>query len=119
LKTKTYKKFTDQELYLLLQQKDKAAFAQLYDQYHCIIYGLAVKAVRSKEFADEVTELTFLNVWKSLHLFKNQQKTFCVWMVCILINTAKEFLESKNIKFILNTENFPVFTFEMYEEKVC
>lgn len=119
MKTNTDRKFTDQELYLLIQQKNEEAFAKLYEQYSCTIYGLALKAVQSKEFADEVVEHTFLNVWNSIHLFKSQQKTFCVWIVCVFIKTAKDYLDSKNIKFTLNTKNFPDFCFEILEEKAC
>jgi len=115
----TDKKYTDHEVYLLIQQKNKAGFDYLYDQYGCIIYGLAIKAVQSKELADEVVELTFLNVWNSIHLFKLQQQTFFVWLVNILMKTSKSYLESKSIHYNIKTENFPEFTIERSGEQAC
>lgn len=119
METITDKKFTDQELYLLIQQKNEAAFVHLYDRYGCTIYGLALKAVQSKEFADEVVEQTFLNVWNSIHQFRSQKKTFFTWLVCVFIKTAKDYLDSKSIKFTVKTDNFPEFSFNIIEEKVC
>ncbi|MCU7619346.1 hypothetical protein NZ698_19365 [Chryseobacterium sp. PBS4-4] len=119
MKTNTDKKYTDQELYLLIQQKNKAGFDLLYSRYSCILYGLATKALPSKEFADEIVELTFLNAWNCIHQFKDQKKTLCFWIINILINTAKDFLEAKNIKYSVKTENFPGFAFEIIEEKAC
>lgn len=119
MKTIFEKKYTDQELCLLIQQKNKAGFDQLYDQYGYMIYGLASKAIRSKDCAEEIVELTFLNVWNSIHIFQNQKKNFCLWIVTILITTAKEYLESKNIKYSMTTENFPDFAFNILEEEAC
>jgi DNA-directed RNA polymerase specialized sigma24 family protein len=119
MKTKFEKKYTDQELCLLIQQKNKAGFDKLYDQYSYMVYGLASKTIRSKECAEEIAELTFLNIWNSIHVFQNQKKNLCLWIVSILITTAKDYLESKNIKYSINTENFPDFAFDILEEEAC
>lgn len=119
MEKETDRKCTDQELYILIQQNSKAGFDQLYDQYGFMMYGLASQALQSKEYANEIVELTFVNVWNSIHQFNNQQKTFCIWMISMLMTTAKDYLESKNIKYSIKTENFPRFTFDIIEEEAC
>lgn len=119
MKTNSIQKYSDNELHLLIQKKNKTAFTLLYEYYGSMIYGLAVHALKSKELADEIVELTFMKVWDSIHLFKLQKKTFCMWLVGLFIATAQDYLESKNIEFVFKNSGFPSFTFEIIGEKAC
>lgn len=119
MKTTSFRKYSDNELHILILRKNKTAFTVLYDNYGSMIYGLAMQALQSKELADEIVELTFIKVWDSVHLFKLQKKTFCMWLVGIFITTAKDYLESKNIEFVFKNSGFPSFTFEIVGEKAC
>lgn len=119
MKTKNSKKYTDQELYLLIQQKDKKGFDQLYSQYSCILYGLALQSVRSEEYAEEITALTFANAWKSIRSYNHEKTKMNVWLICLLISSTKDYLSKKRLTYTFNTKNFPNFTFDIIQEKAC
>ena len=119
MKTNSIRKYSDYELHLLIQKKNETAFTLLYDYYGSMIYGLAMQTLKSKELADEIVESTFINVWNSVHLYRLQKKTFCMWLVSLYISTAKDYLESKNIEFVFRNLDFPNFTFEIIGEKAC
>jgi len=111
-------KYSDHELHLLILQKNKKAFNRVYDCYGSMMYGLAIQALQSRELADEIVELTFIRLWDSVHFFDVQKKTLCMWIVGLLITTAQDYLESKNIEYIFKNSGFPNFLFEIIGEKV-
>jgi DNA-directed RNA polymerase specialized sigma24 family protein len=119
MKTKNSKKYTDNELYLLIQQKDKRGFDQLYNQYSCMLYGLALQSVRSREYAEEITTLTFENAWKSIQSYNHEKVKLQMWMVCLLIRSTKDYLSKKSLSYTFNTDNFPNFSFDIIQEKAC
>ncbi|MBW7674918.1 RNA polymerase sigma factor [Chryseobacterium chendengshani] len=119
MKTNVAKTYSHQELCLLIQQNAKDGFDCLYDQYCSIFYGLALKAVRSEEYARDITEITFINIWIAIPRFNHKHLTLNCWLMNILIAAAKNYLDSKNIKYVIIAENFPGFGFEIKEEKVC
>nr|WP_314499422.1 sigma factor [uncultured Chryseobacterium sp.] len=113
------KKCTDQELYLLLQQKNKSAFDQLYGQYSCMLYGLTLQAVRSQEFAEEIVSETFCNVWNSVHSYHPERTKLSMWLINTLIATTKDYLSRKSLNYSFNVKNFPNFTFDIIQENAC
>lgn len=119
MKTKNSKRYTDYELYLLIQQKEKRGFDYLYNQYSCMLYGLALQSVRSQEYAEEITALTFENAWKSIHLYNNEKMKLNMWMICLLISSTKDYFSKKSVSYTFNTDNFPNFTFDIIQEKAC
>ncbi|WDF45555.1 sigma factor [Chryseobacterium sp. KACC 21268] len=109
---------SDTELYLLIKERSKSGFEYMYSRYSCILYGLAVKAVKSKEYAEEIVEQTFTKIWKSIDLFINQNASMNVWIIQKLIMTIQEYLTSKSITYTLKTNHFPAFSFELAEEDI-
>ncbi len=113
------KKYTDEELYLLLQQKNSKAFDQLYGQYSCMLYGLALQSVRSQEFAEEILSLTFFKAWNSIHLYHPEKIKLSIWLINSLITTTKDYLSKKSLIYSFTIKNFPNFTFDIIQEKAC
>lgn len=113
MKTKVTKTYSHQELCLLIQENTKEGFDCLYNQYCSVLYGLALKSVHSEEYASEITQLTFINIWTAIPGFNHKHLTLNCWLISILISTAKDYLDSKNISYTVIAENFPGFGFEI------
>jgi hypothetical protein len=52
---------------------DAEAFSDLYDQTSSMVYGLALRVVRSEAMAEEVTQEVFLQVWRQASGFDAQR----------------------------------------------
>lgn len=113
------KKYTDRELCILLQQKNSKAFDQLYSQYSCMLYGLALQSVRSQEFAEEIISLTFIKVWNSIHFYNPDTTKLTTWLINTLIVTTKDYLSKKSLNYSFNVKDFPNFSFDIIQENAC
>lgn len=108
---------SDPELYSLLLKKDKEGFNYLYDKYCSLLYGLTLQSVGLKKYSDEIIELTFINICSSIQAFKKQEMKLNIWMISILIQTTKDYLDSKNIHYIFVSGDFPLFSFRLQEQE--
>ncbi len=102
----------DDELFLLMKNKDQKTFDQLCQEYSALVYGLALKSLRSQTSAEEVTVLTFVKIWKDFDLFVASKNSFKIWIIQNLILSTHEFLTSKKIKYDFKINKFPDFSFE-------
>ncbi|AYN05924.1 MULTISPECIES: RNA polymerase sigma factor [unclassified Flavobacterium] len=71
-------------------------FAVLVDRYKDMIFTLAVKMVKNREVAEEVSQDTFIKIFNSLGKFKGDSK-FSTWIYKIAYNTCLDYLK-KNKK---------------------
>jgi RNA polymerase sigma-70 factor (ECF subfamily) len=55
--------YKDDELILMIQNKNKNAFALLYDKYAPALYGSIFKLVNDKQVAEQILQQTFLEMW--------------------------------------------------------
>lgn len=109
-------KVPDAELYLLIKSQDKNAFCQLYKNYSPLLYGLAIRSLRSQTYAEEVVELTFLKICNNVSHFKDQKVSFKIWIIQNLILATQEYLTSKKIRYDFRMTHFPNFSFDLVEE---
>lgn len=59
----------DDELFRLIQEKDKQAFSRVYDKYHRLIYATALDFLKDTALAEEIVQQTFIDLWEnSSHL---------------------------------------------------
>lgn len=72
------------------------AFAALVDRYKDMIFTLAIKMVKNREAAEEVSQDTFIKIFNSLSKFKGDSK-FSTWIYKIGYNTCLDYLK-KNKK---------------------
>ncbi|RQO32231.1 RNA polymerase subunit sigma-70 [Taibaiella sp. KBW10] len=89
-------KLSEEELISLLQHKDEKAFNYLYDNYSGAIYGLILRIVISKEYAEEVIQDVFMKVWKNIGQYDVSKGRLYTWMINISRNTAIDYLKSKS-----------------------
>ena len=66
---------------------DPQAFAALVDRYKDLVFTLALRMLKSREEAEEVSQDTFIKVYKSLGKFKGDSK-LSSWIYKVTYNTC-------------------------------
>jgi RNA polymerase sigma factor (sigma-70 family) len=79
---------SDAGLVALIARGDRDAFAELYDRYGKIAFGLALRATRAHELAEEVVQETFLNVWRQAARFDATRAKPSTWLLTIAHHKA-------------------------------
>jgi RNA polymerase sigma-70 factor (ECF subfamily) len=79
---------SDEALVARICRRDERALALLYARYADVVYGLAFRIVRQAEVAEEVTQETFLRVWRGAHTFQGNPSGFRSWLFRIARNLA-------------------------------
>ena len=79
-----------------VKEGDLAAFNVLVDEYKAMAYTLALKLMKSKEDAEEVTQDAFLKAYTKISQFEGKAK-FSTWLYSIVYNTALTRLRKKRI----------------------
>jgi RNA polymerase sigma-70 factor (ECF subfamily) len=77
----------DQILIDAIENGDTKAYAQLVNRYKDLVYTLAIRMLKHKEEAEEVSQDTFIKVFKSLGKFKGDSK-FSTWIYKVTYNTC-------------------------------
>ena len=70
-----------------MYKRQTNAFAVLVDRYKDLVYTLALRMVKNREEAEEVSQDTFIKVFKSLERFKGDSK-FSTWIYKVAYNTC-------------------------------
>lgn len=90
----------DQHYINLILNGDASAFSILVDRYKDLVFSLTIKMLKNREEAEEVSQDTFIKVYKSLPKFKGDSK-FSTWIYKIAYNSCLDRLK-KNKKFYNN-----------------
>src|SRR5699024_3009708 len=85
----------DQTLVERVQAGDKRAFDLLVLKYQHRIMGLVVRFVHDPHEAQDVTQEAFIKAYRALPKFRGDS-AFYTWLYRIAINTAKNYLVSRN-----------------------
>jgi len=75
---------------------DTNAFSVLVDRYKDLVFTLALRMLKNREEAEEVSQDTFIKTYKALHKFKGDSK-FSTWIYKVTYNTCLDRLK-KNKK---------------------
>jgi RNA polymerase sigma-70 factor, ECF subfamily len=75
-----------------VRARDAGAFETLYDEYHRLVYGIAIRMLGSATAAEDVTQAVFLKVWSSPDLFRGGN--FAAWIARVARNRALDVLRS-------------------------
>jgi RNA polymerase sigma factor (sigma-70 family) len=84
----------DQHYIRLLKEGDTNAFAVLVDLYKDMVFTLSLKMLKDREEAEEVSQDTFLKIFKSLSKFNGESK-FTTWIYKVAFNTCLDRLKKK------------------------
>jgi RNA polymerase sigma-70 factor, ECF subfamily len=85
---------TDDELVMNFLAGDDSAFDELLKRYLKPIYNFLYRFTNDSSAADDITQDTFIKVWKYLKRF-NPEKKFKTWIFTIAKNTVYDNLKKK------------------------
>lgn len=105
-------KLSEQEIISLLLQQDEKGFNYLYDNYAPAIYGIIIKVVNEKEYADEILQDVFVKIWKNIRQFNPEKGRLYTWMINLARNTAIDYLRSKGFQNEQKNQSIPEFVNE-------
>jgi RNA polymerase sigma-70 factor (ECF subfamily) len=94
------KLLTDDQLMVHLQEGVNDALAVLFERYHRLVFSIALKIVRDRGEAEDVTQNVFLEIYSSMAQFDPRKGTLKVWLLQYAYHRAF------NWKRHLNTRNF-------------
>ncbi len=82
----------DQPLIDAVLAGDTQSFRVLVDRYKDLVFTLALRMVKHREEAEEVSQDTFIKVFRSLNRFKGDSK-FSTWIYRVAYNTCLDRLK--------------------------
>lgn len=82
----------DQIIINQIIEGDSHAFTILVDRYKDLVFTLALRMLKNRDEADEVSQDTFIKVYKSLTKFKGDSK-FSTWIYQVAYNTCLDRLK--------------------------
>ena len=68
-------------------RKNRRARKELYEQYHRPMLGVCLRYSSSKDEAEDIMLMGFMNIFKKIESFSNKG-SFIGWMKRIMVNTA-------------------------------
>ena len=76
-----------------VRARDASAFEQLYDTYHRLVYGIALRVLGDRAGAEDVTQAVFLKLWSSPELFRTGN--FGAWLARVARNRSLDALRRR------------------------
>lgn len=76
-----------------VRERDVAAFEAIYDGYHRLVHGIALKMLQDPMAAEDATQAVFLKLWRSPEAFVSGN--FGAWLSRVTRNRALDMLRSK------------------------
>ncbi|MFD2743625.1 MULTISPECIES: RNA polymerase sigma factor [Sphingobacterium] len=98
---------SEETLISLLQKRDRRAFNYLYDSYSGALYGVVIRIVLHKNYADEVIQDVFVKIWNNIEQFDKQKGRVYTWMLNIARNAAIDYIKSKGVKNEQKNQSLP------------
>ncbi len=80
----------NQELALRLRSRDTLALREVYDQYAPLLLGLIRCQIVDQHQAEDLLQLTFINIWERSASFDPDREKLIVWMIRIAREVAQK-----------------------------
>lgn len=96
---------TEEKIITLLHGQQPEAVSWLYDHYSAALFGVALRIVRSKELAEQVTQDTFVKIWKNASQYDQSKGRLYTWMLNIARNTAIDATRTNYYRFYSTTDD--------------
>jgi len=78
--------------------RDQRAFAELYRQSSAKLYGVAIRILRREDWAEEVLQESFVNIWSHIADYSMARSAPMTWMTAIVRNRALDWLRRPNLE---------------------
>lgn len=79
-----------------VRARDAAAFEMLYDAYHRLVYGLALRVLSDAASAEDVTQAVFLKIWDDPARFRGGN--FGAWIARVARNRSLDVVRSRAVR---------------------
>ena len=85
---KDFAHLSDEALVALAARSDNAAFAELYDRYDRLAYGLAHRVLRDGSLAEDAVQDAFLTIWRTSSRFNAERGPARAWIMTLVHRRA-------------------------------
>lgn len=90
--------YNQDELIVLIRERNQKAFAYLYDNYSKALFGVINNIVNDQEESEDVLQNTFLKIWNNFDSYDATKGRLYTWMLNISRNMAIDCTRSKHEK---------------------
>ncbi len=88
-------KYSEQELVMLLKQRQQSSFSYLYDNYSSALYTVVFNVVNDETIAADTLQDVFVKIWKQIETYDDTKGRLFTWMMNIARNAAIDTVRSK------------------------
>ena len=78
--------------------RDQHAFARLYRLTSAKLYGVAIRILRREDWAEEVLQESFVNIWNHIAEYSATRSAPMTWMTAIVRNRALDWLRRPSLE---------------------
>ncbi len=93
MKEKT--QYQQDELVVLIKNRDQKAFSFLYDNYSKALFGIIYAIIRDYEETEDLIQNTFIKIWNNFENYDCSKGRLYTWMINIARNVAIDYKRSK------------------------
>lgn len=86
------------ELIVLIRERNQKAFAYLYDNYSKALFGVINNIVHDQEESEDILQNTFVKIWNNFDSYDAAKGRLYTWMLNISRNMAIDCTRSKHEK---------------------
>lgn len=100
---------TDTQLMALIDQvagRDDAALKRLYDHTSSRLFGVALRVLRNREWAEDVLQEAYLTIWRVAGSYRETLSPPMAWMGLIVRSRALDFLRRRTADRAQLTQEF-------------
>ena len=77
---------TEQQLMRQIRERRPEALSTLYNLHSTLVYSVAMRVLRDRAGAEDVTQEVFLKLWQQPDSFAEQRGSLCGWLVVVTRN---------------------------------
>ena len=89
------KTINEEELVRQLKLGDQQAYADLYDAYSSMLFGVIARIVKDEEDAANILQDCFIKIWRNIERYDPNKGRLATWLINVVRNTAIDFTRSK------------------------
>lgn len=90
--------YSQDELIVLIRERNQKAFSYLYDHYSQALFGVVSGIVKDTGEAEDVIQKVFLKIWNNFASYDENKGRLYTWMLNIARNMAIDSTRSKHQK---------------------
>lgn len=92
------KRYTEEELIVLLRDRDQQAFSYLYDNYAAALNGIIGRMIDETQLCEDILQEAFVKIWNNFVHYDSSKGRLFTWMINITRNLTIDTLRSKGYK---------------------